>query len=260
MAFKRRDFLGLAGKMGAGAVFDLYGSELDRLFAQAVEGNVRAIWLQGVSDSGCTDSLFQRIGPDLADAYAGFRKAVDFYPTLLKPSSDRALVSLGNALAGRAPLDLLIIEGALASGSFCMIGELAGTLVPFETWVKDLAALAKQVVAVGTCAALGSVSAATPNSTSCRPVSDFVSATPLINIPGCPAHPDGVLLTLATLLSGSVPSLDDRCRPRVFLHEHPPGGCPAERSYERQRIAAAPGWPDCHYNLAPAPETGIKLS
>ena len=219
MAIKCRDFLGLAGKMGAGAVFDLYGSELDRLFAQAVDGDVRVIWLQGVSDSGCTNSLLRRIGPDLIDVYSSFRQAVDFYPTLLRPSSDRALVSLGNALAGRAPLDLLIIEGALASGSFCMIGEVAGTLVPFETWVKDLAVVAKQVVAVGTCAALGSVSAAMPNSTGCRPVSNFVGGTPLIKIPGCPAHPDGVLLTLATLLSGSVPSLDDHCRPSVFLHE-----------------------------------------
>ena len=260
MAIKCRDFLGLAGKMGAGAVYDLYGGEIGRLFARAVDGDARVIWLQGVSDSGCTNSLLRRVGPDLADSYSGFRQAVDFHPTLLKPSSDRALVSLGNALAGRAPLDLLIIEGALASGSFCMIGEVAGTLVPFETWVKDLAAVAKQVVAVGTCAALGSVSAAMPNSTGCRPVSNFVGATPLIKISGCPAHPDGVLLTLATLLSGSVPPLDDHFSPKAFLHDDFPDRAPVERSFDGRWYTTAPRQPDCLYNLALAGETGPKSS
>lgn len=260
MAFKRRDFLGLAGKTGAGAVYDLYGGELVRLFAQAVDGDVHVIWLQGVSDSGCTNDLLQRVAPDLVDTMSDFRRAVDFYPTLMRPSGDRALLSLGNALAGRTPLDLLIIEGALPSGSFCMIGEIAGKLVPFETWVKDLAAVAKQVVAVGTCAALGGIPAAMPNSTSCRPVSDFVSRTPLINIPGCPADPDSVLFALATVLSGSVPSLDEQGRPTVFFHEDLPVRRPLERPFERRRFAAAPRLPDCLYNLALALATDIRLS
>lgn len=260
MAFKHSDFLGLAGKMGAGAVYDVYGSELARLFAQAVDGGAHVIWLQGVSDSGCTNSLLQRVDPGLVDAISDFRRAVDFYPTLMRPSGDRALLSLSNALAGRSPLDLLIIEGALPSGSFCMIGEIAGKLVPFETWVKDLAAVAKQVVAVGTCAALGGIPAAMPNSTSCRPVSDFVNGTPLINIPGCPAHPDSVLLTLATVLSGSVPVLDDHRRPKAFLHQDVPGGGPHGRPDDRRRFAAARSWPDCLYNLALAAGTDPKPS
>ncbi len=243
MAIKSRDFLELAAKVGAGAVYAVYGSELNRLFTQAVDGDVHVIWLKGASDSGCTISLLQGAHPDLVEVITNLRLAVDFCPTLMIPSGDRVLLSLSNALAGRTPLDLLIIEGAVSSGSFGTSGEIAGRLVPFETWVKDLAAAAKQVVAVGTCAAVGGIPLATPDPTSCRPVSDFVKSTPLINIPGCPAHPDWVLLTLATVISGSVPALDDRRRPKVLAHEELRDCCRLEHDNERPHFASAPSRP-----------------
>jgi len=249
MTIKRRDFLKLAGKMGAGTVYALYGGELGRLFAQAVDGNVHVIWLQGASDTGCTISLLQGVGPDLVDVITNFRLAVDFNPTLMIASGDAALFSLTDARAGRTPLDVLIVEGAVPAGDFCTVGEVSGKPVPFETWVRDLGGVAKRVVAVGTCAAFGGIPAAMPNPTNCRPVSNFVNRTKLINVPGCPAHPDWVFLTLATVLSGSAPSLDDHRRPKVFFHEELHDDCPLERYYEAHQFAAAPGQPGCLYNL-----------
>ena len=103
MASKRRDFLGLSDKMGAGAVYAEYGSELNELFIQAADGPIRVIWLRGAGDSGCTTSLLQGVDPDLADALVYFQRAVGITPAFMTPSSDRALLSLSNALAGRTP-------------------------------------------------------------------------------------------------------------------------------------------------------------
>lgn len=214
MASKPGDFLRMADEMGAADVCAIHGGELRRLYAQALDGRLRVIWLQGAHDSGCSRSLAQGVHPDLAEAIVDFRFAAGFQPTLMIPSSDRALGSLSHALAGRAPLDLLIVEGAAPSESFCCIGQVSGRLVPFEIWVRDLAAVAKQVVAVGTCAG--------------RSISSLVGGTPLLRIPGCPAPADRILLTLATVLSGTVRDPYDRS----FASP----GLPMQ--------AAAPRWPN----------------
>jgi hydrogenase small subunit len=240
---RRRDFLKLAGKIGAGGVYALYRAELGELFAKATDGDVHVIWLRGASDTGCTISLLQGVSRDLVDVINDFRLAVDFNPTLMTASGDVALFSLTNALAGRTPIDVLIVEGAVPPGRFCTVGEISGQPVPFETWVRDLAGVAKQVVAVGTCASFGGLPAVVPEPTSCRPVSTLVTETPLINIPGCPADPDGVFLTLATLLSGTVPALDAHLRPRLFFPEDVDDGCPLEGYYERGLFVATPHQP-----------------
>lgn len=205
MALKRRDFLRLADEIGTGGVFAAYRAELERLFAQAVDGPARVIWLQGASDSGCTLSLMQGAHPCLMAALIRFRKAVDLYPTLMIPSSDRALLSLSNALAGRTPLDLLVVEGAAPSKLLCASGGDPSRLVPFETWVRDLAKAARRVLAVGRCAA--------------RALSRISDGAPVLCVPGCPASPDQVLLSLATALADRAPRAAEDAGREVLLHE-----------------------------------------
>src|SRR5512138_2464576 len=162
---------------------------LGRLLGRAAEGRLRVIWLQGTGDSGCSRALTQGVCPELAVALADFRFAADFRPTVFMPSSDRALSTLSHALAGRTPLDLLIVEGLVPAGDACAATKGPERLVPFETWVRDLAAVARRVVAVGTCAG--------------RSISALIGGRPLLRIPGCPAPAERILLLLAALLSSS---------------------------------------------------------
>ena len=248
MTMKRRDFLKLAGSMGAGTIYALYGGELGRLFGQVVDGKVHVVWLQGASDSGCTISLLQGVSPDLVDAITNFRLAVDFHPTLMVPAGDEAVTPLTAALNGSVPLDVLIVEGAVPAGSFCTVGELGGVPVPVETWIKNLGAKAKWVVAVGTCAAFGGIPAAAPNPTNSRPVSALVAGKRVINIPGCPAHPDWILLTLATIIGGVTPALDGLGRPVRFFREEIHEHCPLEERYD-DRYAQSLAQPGCLRHL-----------
>src|SRR5512143_1680840 len=169
------------------------GGGLGRLLGRAAEGRLRVIWLQGTGDSGCSRALTQGVCPELAGALADFRFAADFRPTVFMPSSDRALSTLSHALAGRTPLDLLIVEGVVPVGEACAATNASERLVPFETWVRDLAAVAKRVVAVGTCAG--------------RSISALVGGRPLLRIPGCPAPAERILLSLGALLSNSLRGL-----------------------------------------------------
>ncbi len=244
MTIKRRDFLKLAGSMGAGAVYALYSGELSRLFGQAADGKVHVIWLQGASDSGCTISLLQGVNPDLVDAITNFRLSVDFHPTLMVPSGEEAIAPLAAAVSGALPLDVLIVEGAVPSGTFCTVGEINGTPVPVENWVKSLGGKAKWVVAVGTCAAFGGIPAAVPNPTNSRAVSALLPKKRVVNIPGCPAHPDWILLSLATILGGTTPSLDSFGRPVQFFHEEVHEHCPLEERYDDRyaQTFAQPGF------------------
>ncbi len=248
MGINRRDFLKIAGLLGSGAVFDLYGGEIRGLLAGAAAGGKHVIWLQGAGDSGCTISFLQSARPDLIDAINQFRLAIDFNPTIMIPAGDAAVAALRSASSGLTPLDLLIVEGAIPTGHFCTIGESAGQPIPVETWVRRLGAKAKSVMAVGTCAAFGGISAALPNPTGCRPVSAILPGKRVINVPGCPAHPDWITLTLANVIGGRPPALDSRGRPTVFFGEDVHEECPLEESYEDHR-ASTFAKPGCLFNL-----------
>jgi hydrogenase small subunit len=237
MSVNRRDFLKMAGVMGSTTVFEICAGELQSVFAQAAASK-HVIWLQAAGDSGCTISFLQSASPDLVDVIANFRLSVDFQPTIMIPSGETALAALEKAGAGTVPLDILIVEGAVPSGGFCTVGEAAGRL----------GAKAKSVVAVGTCASFGGISAARPNPTGCRPVSAVLPGKRVVNIPGCPAHPDWVILTLANILNGRPPSLDSRGRPTAFFSEDVHEECPLEESYEENR-AGTFAKPGCLFNL-----------
>jgi hydrogenase small subunit len=97
--------------------------------------------------------------------------------------------------------------------------------------VSRLAATASHVVAVGTCAAFGGIPSAFCD-TSVKGVGEYLGRT-VVNVPGCPPHPDWVIGTLAAALTGTLPQLDSHNRPVAFytpepIHER----CPRQDSEE----------------------------
>jgi len=100
---------------------------------------------------------------------------------------------------------ILIVEGAIPTakgGIHGVVGEKDGKPMTMKSWVETLAKDALAVIALGSCAAFGGIPAAYPNPTQCRSVGEFfkpkASSTPLVNIPGCPPHPDWFVGTVAT--------------------------------------------------------------
>ena len=84
-----------------------------------------------------------------------------------------------------------------------------------EVVLKEAAAGASAVIAVGACAHWGNVQAARPNPTGAVGVRDIITDKPVVNIAGCPPIADVVTATVVHVLTfGKIPELDREGRPK----------------------------------------------
>lgn len=226
MSVTRRDFLKLAGTIGAGAVLGTYKSEIASVFAQAADDGVKLVWLQGQGCTGCTVSLIQGTHPDLYDAILKLHVDIPFHPAIMAASGKEAMDTLDAVKP-----DILVIEGSVPDAEYCEVGGR-----PFIDVVKTMAAKSGVVVAVGSCSAFGGIPAAKGNPTNARSVSEVLGKT-VVNIPGCPPHPDWMLLVVASVVLGIIPELDDKGRPVAFFSEEIHENCARRGYYDRGDFA-----------------------
>ncbi|MCZ7400310.1 MAG: hydrogenase small subunit [Candidatus Methanoperedens sp.] len=254
----RRNFLKIAGAVGAGMFLDLYGSDVVKAIEQAGEKGVKLVWIQGQSDSGCTISLLQGQHPDIYDAIMKLNVDIRFHPTIMAAQGEEAMKALD------IEPDVLVVEGSIPDPKFAAMGER-----PVIDILKELAAKTKiAVVAVGACATYGGIPAAHGNVTNSVGVqyhkskkggalgADFKSKAglPVVNLPGDPAHPDHVLLTLSAVILGVIPELDDKGRPKLFFNDLIHNQCARRGFYDKGLLAASFHETDfsyekCLYNL-----------
>jgi len=182
-----------------------------------------------------------------------------FHPTLMAGAGDAVIEVLKETNQQKKSGYLLVVEGAIPTaegGIYGVIGEEGGKGVPLVSRLESLSTNALAVVALGTCAAFGGIPAASPNPTQCLSVEEVLKAakiaTPVINIPGCPPHPDWFVGTLASVLLYGLPrseDLDEHRRPKAFygalIHEH----CPRRSYYDENKFAKKLSDPGCLYEL-----------
>jgi len=219
---------------------------------------LNVVWLQSGGCGGCSMSLLCADTPDLPALLHSNGIDLLWHPALSLAGQQDMVQLLRDCLSGQIRLDALCIEGALlrgpqGSGRFHMV---AGTGEPMVHWVKQLAQVAHHVLAIGSCAAWGGVTASGNNlSEACGLQyedehkggllgADFVarSGLPVINVAGCPTHPDWVIDTL-TLLAGDslhAQDLDDLARPRFYADQLVHHACPRNEYYEYKASAAQP--------------------
>jgi hydrogenase small subunit len=206
------------------------------------------IWLQGATDNGCTISFLNADEPDVPQILSMFDIEVVFHPTINPLSGPRALEAMAPYASGEQPLDVLVVEGAVqegpeGTGAFCLIGDR-----PLKELVLELAQNAYYTVALGTCACFGGVAAADPNPTNATGLQFHhdkaggvlgstyrsKSGLPVINVPGCPAHPDWLSKTLGAVLLGmdDLIELDVYNRPKLFYQPVSHWGCPRNEFFE----------------------------
>ncbi|MBU2528421.1 MAG: hydrogenase small subunit [Candidatus Omnitrophota bacterium] len=179
---------------------------------------INVIWYAGASCSGCSVSVLNSVSPDikeilLAELVPGKSINLLFQPTVMAAGGELAAKILEDA--PKTPGYVLIMEGALPKGE---ISEGFCKLVP------DCMA----VIALGSCAAFGNIPKASPNPSGSVSVGDCFRENkiekPLINIPGCPPHPDWFAGTVFHILYKGIPELDSLNRPKLFygglIHEN----------------------------------------
>jgi Ni,Fe-hydrogenase I small subunit len=151
-----------------------------------------------------------------------------------------------------------MLRGPFGSGRFHMF---AGSARPMVDWVHDLAQRSRYTLAVGSCAAFGGITAGGSNpADACGLQYDgshpggllgdayrSAAGLPVINVAGCPTHPNWVLETLLALAQSGFDAadLDTLQRPRSFADQLVHHGCPRNEYYEYKASAQAPSQLGC---------------
>ena len=219
---------------------------------------MKMLWLQSGGCGGCTMSLLCADTRDLPDLLQGAGIELLWHPALSLASGSEASALLEDCVAGRMSFDALCVEGAVLRGpnGTGRYHLLAGTGRPMMHWVQALAARARHVLAIGSCAAWGGISATGDNVTDAcglqfdddRPGgllgAGFVAAggLPVINVAGCPTHPGWVLDTLSALAAGRMGAadLDTLNRPRLYADQLVHHGCTRNEYYEYKASSHQP--------------------
>lgn len=217
----RRKFLGYC--IGSAAALGLDQTVLGALRKAWAEDQTTlptVVWLAASNCTGCTVSLanlFADNSPkDIGDLLLN-TIGLAYHPNLMGAAGSLAVQTLEEATDGSY---VLAVEGGIPTafdGNACMVWSEAGHEVTALEAVNRLAPGADAVLAIGTCASFGGIPGGSPNPTGIVGLSSLAGSG-VINIPGCPTHPDWVVWTIAQLLAGSPPELDSQGRPRdLFL-------------------------------------------
>lgn len=190
-------------------------AKLQKALAANGEGLPTVVWLNGANCTGCTVSLANRIsseGPaDITDLLVN-TISLEYHPNLMGAAGDLAVSVLNQASSGDF---ILAMDGGIPTafgGHTCTLWSENGRDITAMEAVERLAPKAAAVLCIGTCASFGGIPAGGSNPLGVTTVG-ALTGVPTVNIPGCPAHPDWIVGTVASLLAGVVPDLDEDSRP-----------------------------------------------
>jgi hydrogenase small subunit len=222
------------------------------------------IWLQGAGCTGCSVSVLNSVSPSIKnvlidEVIPGRHINLRFHPTVMAGAGEAAIEVLQETQQQKKGGYVLVMEGAIPTakgGIHGVVGEENGRPVTIVSRLESLGSNALAIVALGTCASFGGIPAAAPNPTQCLSVEEALKAariaTPVINVSGCPPHPDWFVGTLASILLFGLPKpedLDEHRRPKAFygalIHEN----CPRRAYYDEGKFAKKLSDPGCLYEL-----------
>jgi hydrogenase small subunit len=190
-------------------------------------------------------------------------------PLLAAENADEFMEHFWRADRGEISHFILVIEGSIpnenlkSEGYWAAFGmdKKTGEPIPTCKWIDRLAPKAWAVVGAGTCAAFGGIHAIEGNPTGCMGLVDYlgkdfksVAGIPIVNVPGCPVHPDNFMETLLYLLRqafGRAPmiSLDNNLRPKWLFEQTVHEGCDRGGFYEQADFTDVHGQKQCIVKL-----------
>jgi hydrogenase small subunit len=223
---------------------------------------VPVIWIQTGTCTGCSVSVLNTLSPRIQNVLVdevvpGNHISLRYHATVMAAAGDIAIEAIKDTAKNKGGY-VLVVEGAVSTkdnGIYCEFGENNGQGITGLKWTTDLAKDAMAVIALGTCAAYGGIPAASPNPTGCKPftqvLTDYAINTPVINVPGCPPHPDWFVGTVASILIGGLNSVkvDEYGRPLAFYGGLIHDNCQRRGYFDAGNFARKLSDPYCLYKL-----------
>lgn len=246
----RRQFIKLATATTAALQFSDY---IIPQLAEAFAGKKKppVIWLEMMTCTGDYLSVANTLHPGMREILFD---TIDmrFSNTTMAAEGDKSIDALIQTVEREKGEYILIAEGTVplkAGGKYGAIGHHRdGSLFTDVEAIKYTAPGAKYIMALGTCASFGGPYAAYPNPSGSVPVHKVVDRQ-VINVPGCPVHPDWAIGTLTHLLLYGVPNLDAFNRPTMFYGRRIHDWCPRRQHFDNSVFAQYPGEEKCSYKI-----------
>jgi uptake hydrogenase small subunit len=205
------------------------------------------LWLQTGACSGDTLSILNAESPNLVETLDAYGVQVLWHPSLSSETPAQLERVIDRIIAGEQELTVLAVEGSLMLGpdGTGMYDSFRGRAK--KDIVTALSQHAHVVVAMGTCATFGGVPASNGNPTDCTGMQFFQedpeggllersfrskAGLPVINVSGCPAHPNTMIQTLVAALNGVPIELDHLNRPLEFFSTLVHQGCTRNEYHE----------------------------
>jgi hydrogenase small subunit len=169
----------------------------------------KIIWIDAVGCNGCSHSFFN--SPEIFSFFENFE-------LLYHPLLDSEEFKIQKC-------DILIIEGALKS-NFLRLGYELNSLI------SELFYKAKKVIALGTCAVYGGIFGNGLMFEKDKKGKFFKCKDKIINIPGCPVHPEWIMYVLNMIVGKKEIILDEYNRPLEIFAYTSHMGCTRNEYFE----------------------------
>ena len=213
----RRQFLKHAGATAALlGLSEAMIPQLARALEELVAGKPPVIWIQGQNCTGCSVSFLNSNFPGVADLVLN-QLSVRYQPNVMAGTGETAVEAINETVKSMKGKYVLVVEGPVPTsekGEYCTFGLGAGTKKlmgntvrndkTVQEWMNELVPGAAAVIANGSCASFGGIPAANASVTGTTAISKVVakidSKKPVINVGGCPSHPDWFVGTVLEAL------------------------------------------------------------
>jgi len=237
----RRDFMKYCGSVAALlGLSEMYAPQI----AAAVESGAKlkpVLWIAQGLCTGCTESMAQSRTPDVPTIVLDIL-SVNYWETVMASAGADALKAITDTVDKGGYI--LVVEGSIMNGANGNTLRIGGR--PGREDVKEAAAKADAVIAVGSCAVDGGWVKAAPNPADATGVSEYLTSlgikTPVINLPTCPVNPEWVVAMIVdVLLIGKLPALDSKGRPTLIYGSTIHDNCPRRGHFENGEFVDAFG-------------------
>lgn len=208
---------------------------------------LNAVWIEA---AGCSGNIISLLNAKAPDMIYFLREMINlkYNNSIMAAEGEAAYEKLLSVLDTEF---ILIVDGAVSikeNGAYNIIANYKGKKITGMEAIKLAGEKAKYILAVGTCASHGGISAAAPNPSESISLDKFLGKE-VIKLPGCPCHPDWLIGTIAHILVNGRPQLDGIGRPIMFygitIHDH----CTRRSYFNRGIFAQKLGEITCMFKL-----------
>ncbi len=185
------------------------------------------VWFQAITCNGNTHSLLSANDNRMKLFLNSFD--LIYHPSL---TTD---ITLEEILKTNKKIDFLLVEGAITSNErfYSLSNQSIHKL--FNKLVKKT----NYLIAVGSCASYGGLHARFEQNEDIRGIQDsldsenlYILKHPIVNLTGCPVHPEWIFQTLFSLKEYGKMQLDDEGRPKELYYDLAHHGCTRNEYFE----------------------------